>query len=190
MKCKKNKFWIYSKFGMKLYINYGSVLRAARLKKVDFYLGSDEYICTYEVAGLGVVSEELDTSGTHYYAKRIKVFESVESFKEGKSLSMDKYGRSYTESVFRGIIINTVDILTEAFKDIAEVKFIEKDYCYELVRYKWNGVSAEEVSISGNVWMDADGCHTDAKIPDGTFFSKEECEKANQISVIEFEDEE
>ncbi len=185
MEVRNKQIWIHSAFGRKFYINYGSILRAARLKKVDFFLGSMEFQCTYEVAGLGIVEEELVSIGLGYRCREISVYESVDAFKEGK-----RFAHGCKVDDFSGIRLTTEEILTKAFDSIANVRFDNnKDYYYVEV-FRWNGVKAEAVDIKGNVWLDEEGFHTDAKIPAGTFFSKEECEKANQISVIEFEDEE
>lgn len=188
MKVSRNTFWIHSAFGKKLYINYGSVLRAARLKKVLFYFNSDEYLCTYEVAGLGLVEEKLTDNGTRISCKNVDVYESIDAFKEGLRFGRCKNGGMCNN--FPGLKLYAEEILTKAFASVANVWYDEKSYCYIVERYRWNGIKAEAVDIHGNVWMDEEGFHTDAKIPAGTFLTKEECEKANQISVIEFEDEE
>ena len=189
MEVRNKQIWIYSAFGRKFYINYGSILRAARLKKVDFFLGSMEFQCTYEVAGLGIVEEELVNTGTSIYCKKLGVYESLDAFKEGRFFG-DMKDRVYNGTNFPGIRLTTEEILTKAFDSIANVRFDDKKDYYYVEVYRWNGVKAEAVNITGNVWMDEEGFHTDAKIPTGTYATKEECEKANQISVIEFEDEE
>ena len=58
MKVSNYPYEIKSRFGVKFYINFQNVLRAARLKKVDFYFNRKDYLCTYEVAGLGDVEED------------------------------------------------------------------------------------------------------------------------------------
>lgn len=185
MEVRNKQIWIHSAFGRKFYINYGSILRAARLKKVDFFLGSMEFQCTYEVAGLGIVEDELINTGLGCRCKEISVYESVDAFKEGKVFARDCKGED-----FPGIRLTTEEILTKAFGSIANVRFEDKRDYYHVEVFRWNGIKAEAVDIKGNVWLNEEGFHTDAKIPAGTFLSKEECEKANQISVIEFEDEE
>ncbi len=190
MEVRKCNFWIKTNFGKKLYINYGSVLRAARLKRIDFFFNTKEYQCTYDVAGLGIVEEKLYSSGCSYHVENLDVYDSIESFKAKKIFGYDEWKRSLPDSVFPGIIVTTEDILTKAFENIATIRFDKETYSHYPERYIWNGVAVVKVELNGNVWMDEEGFHTNAKIPSGTFLTKEECEEANQISVIEFEDEE
>lgn len=190
MEVKRSSFHVCTTFGKKLYINCGSVLRAARLKRIDFYLDTREYQCTYDVAGFGIIEEEMFSSGGNYRVRNLTVFDSIESFKEKRSFGRDLRGFLLPDAVFPGLELTTDEILKNAFASIANVRFDEKAYAHYVERYKWNGVKTENVGIEGSVWLDEEGFHTNAKIPAGTYLTKEECEEANQISVIEFEDEE
>lgn len=178
MKVSNYSYEIKSRFGVKFYINFQNVLRAARLKKVDFYLNRNDYLCTYEVAGLGIVEEDFSGGYFHDYPRRFTLYESVDSFKKNepfKPIESPEYK------------LSTFEILYAAFDGIADV-FNYRNEVY-VRRYEWNGVKAEEVDISGHIWLEEDGFHTDAKIPAGTYITKIKCEKDNQLSVIEFDDE-
>lgn len=174
------QYWICSAFNRKFYISYGSVLRAAYLKKVFFYMGHHDYLCTYEVAGLGTVEEEINGCSS---VDHLDVYESIESFRKG-----ERFGKESDYSSFPGIRISVEHILEKAYKGIASVTK-DTNGNYHVYRYKWNGVETENVDIgNSNIWLDEYGYHTDVRVPDGTFPTKEECESSNKISVIEFDD--
>ena len=173
------QYWISSAFNKKFYASYGSVIRAVRLKKVFFYFGHHDYMCTYDVAGLGTVEEVVNQWGS---IDHLRVYESIESFKEGMYFCKGADVRNYP-----GIRITAKDILEKAYEGIAEVKGSGERL--NVCRYRWNGTEAEEVELTdSNVWLEEDGFHTDARISEGTYATKKECEESNKISVIEFDD--
>lgn len=172
-------FSIDAEFNKKFYISFDNVLRAARLLRVDFYLSSGEHFCTFEVAGLGKISEEVCGDSMQLKIKHLKAYPSIEDFKANRSMSV----------IYKnGMSFHTKDILKGAFGEIADIQGCDR---FQIFRYKWNGTKAVKVGFDPgfDVWMDKDGFHTNAVIPAYTFRTAKECEDANQISVIEFEDE-
>ena len=172
-------FSIGAEFNKKFYINFGSVLRAAKLIRVDFYLGSGEFYCTFNVAGLGLVEEEIKGDSMNLKVEHLKAYASLDDFKAGKRMSiLNRNG---------GMSFRSYDVIKGAFGNIATICGCDP---FRIVRYKWNGTKAEivELDLECNIWMDENGFHTNEKIPANTFRTKEECESVNQISVIEFED--
>lgn len=165
-------------FKNKVYIKIGDVLRAAYLQRIDLHPCSStwEVACTFKIAGLGIREEEMtDISGIRPKIEHFRVYKNIEQYKR-KELS-NQYVLTY----------DCAKILEEAFKGIATIAS-DRNIGHNVQRYKWNGTDAIPVVLFGDIWIDAEGVHTDAKIPSGTYPTKQACESDNQISVIEFDD--
>ena len=171
---KGQQIFVGANFDEKVYIKFDSVLRAARLIRVDFFKDWKCY-CTFKVAGLGTVEEPDEGS--------FKTYNSVDDFRNDRPIcKLNPTG---------GMEFSSADVLDAAFDGIATPY---RGYNYEgyqtsMVRYKWNGVACETVEMGyGDLWMDKNGFHVEHKIPAGTYLTKEECEADNMISVVEFDD--
>lgn len=165
---------VYAKFDKKYYIHFDGVLRAAKLEKINFLTGTGKgwrYFRTFRVAGLGMIEEPVEDDGSVYH---FTLYNSVADYTM-KCESEDCTRYEY------------LDILANTFDGIATLKCDYSGY-HSVVRWRWDGTEALPVPLSGNIFLDATHWYTDVGIPEGTYATKEECERDNQISVIEFDE--
>ena len=133
----------------------------------------------FKVAGLGEVWVNEDSStGSVPFA----LYESVDDFKKENHIS-----------------INTIPVeLANVFRGICTLEYGGCGGVKRLVRWYWNGTSAESKSMKENIpyffFNDASGIslHPDVWLEEVNFSgypSKELCEKDNEITIVRFEDE-
>lgn len=173
----------FASFDEKVYLECDGVLRAAYLKRIEYIfkkydaneMQNIDSVMVFNVAGLGEYSLQAPISVCSKVSD-IGIHQSVDSFiRKENNL---KWGW-----------LNLEHALPIIFQDVADVEILNKYSSYfEVFRWKWNGIKPEKVYLEfSKVTLTKDKWTTDAIIPANTYASEIECQKANQVSVIEFE---
>lgn len=175
---------VFTKFGEKVYLECGNVLRAAYLKRVEFVFKkynpnepqTIDVNMFFNAAGLG---EYLLSSlrNVHGDPRDSGIHKSFESFRN----KSDELNWNWTR------LNETLPII---FNGIANVRIVNNLNSSDFVvyRWKWNGIKPIKIYLEfSKATLTENGWVTDAVIPENTYATENECWQSNQISVIEFE---
>lgn len=180
----KNDNCLPEVYDKKFYVEMDGALRAAKVVKVDLPFnpqsgtGGDlvgnplHWIVTLNVAGVGL-HQAMTINYSPGNKTSDKYYASVEDYKKKQTLTI------LTKS---NVVFS--DFVSELFS-LKRVSFYEG---YRPVRYVWTGTEAEEVriKINGVFWKNRQW-DVVVDIPSNSYVSKEDCIKANEIVVVEFD---
>lgn len=169
-------------FGKTMYLVYGGQLRQFKIKKgmkcpFNWAITHEgerlSHVLFLDIAGIGECAVKAQMYG---YQFGFHVYNTIEDFKDNKPY---KLSRIYCDNATMQKIYSNVGTL---------------DY-YGLVRFIWNGTSAQAYSLKDNVSLfftyDKNGFDNQMKNEDYIgYVTKEECERDNAIQVAVFADEE
>lgn len=170
-------------FGKTMYLVYEGQLRQFKIKKgmkfpfFNYRLSYNEesfrHVLILDIAGVGERAVKADMYG---YRFAFNVYDTIEDFKGNKPYQLS---RKYLN----------MDKLGEIYSNVGTMRYSP------LVRYIWNGTSAQAYPLKDDVSLfftyDKNGFDNQMKNEDYFgYVTKEECERDNAIQVAVFADEE
>jgi hypothetical protein len=180
-------------FGRKFYIKVGETLRACMIDSIiipsNFFTSaptsygerSQSIIYNFKVAGLGIVGiKRYGTISMNFMRtdneEKIQFYDSVDSF-----------SKKETAAVGHLLPLNVPKLLNCLTRDMDMSK--SNEHHYVLFRYRWDGTQAVRVyPLIDKIVITEDKAEISyLYFPENTYRTKEECEKDNKISVIEFD---
>lgn len=164
------------------YVEYNNKLCQCKLIKTESGGYANGYTPVYvlNVAGIGEVRfsfPRMKRFDTWYHTSKSPsiLYESIEDYRKGTPIE-DDYGSM--SNAYNSRFIKPL------FKHHSPCNCGGSTYTW-----KWDGCKAVCYSVSVATWYwswDKDGFHCSLNDDEGCFRSKQECEEANQIEVVEF----